>query len=275
MIISHKYKFIFLHVPKVAGSSISVFLSQFLGDDDIMLDAWNDALAHGVPYNKRVFTEINNAYGLEKIQEALSLREKDGKILERPVLDYAFRKVIGKTLGTETVHATASHIRDFDRGAWKDYFKFAFVRNPFTHALSWFRWNEETWSLRQGSMAKRPQSALGATEFNHFLKNLKNRPKPTFEYDDRSFLIPGNAIYTSNGHISVDYMGRFETLQKDMEKISTLLELPISDFKLPHTKKNATKNLDHYYSEENKSLVKDIWATEFELFDYEYPEPKN
>ena len=40
MIISHKYKFIFLHVPKTAGSSINTYFSQFIGDKDI-LNGWN------------------------------------------------------------------------------------------------------------------------------------------------------------------------------------------------------------------------------------------
>ena len=37
MIISHKYKFIFLHVPKTAGSSINTYFSQFIGDKDMQM----------------------------------------------------------------------------------------------------------------------------------------------------------------------------------------------------------------------------------------------
>ena len=50
MIISHKYKFIFLHVPKTAGSSINTYFSQFIGDKDI-LNGWNHSLRQGIPYN--------------------------------------------------------------------------------------------------------------------------------------------------------------------------------------------------------------------------------
>ena len=82
MIISDKYKYTFLHVPKVAGSSIAVYLSQFLGDDDLMLDAWNDTLIHRIPYNKRVFKEVNTKFGLKMIGEALSLRMIDGKMFD-------------------------------------------------------------------------------------------------------------------------------------------------------------------------------------------------
>ncbi|MCL2930743.1 MAG: hypothetical protein MGG11_00075 [Trichodesmium sp. MAG_R03] len=36
MIISHKYKFIFLKTKKTAGTSIEISLSRFCGDDDII-----------------------------------------------------------------------------------------------------------------------------------------------------------------------------------------------------------------------------------------------
>ena len=36
MIISHKYKFIFLKTTKTAGTSVEISLSRFCGDDDII-----------------------------------------------------------------------------------------------------------------------------------------------------------------------------------------------------------------------------------------------
>ena len=61
MIISHKYKFIFLHVPKTAGSSVNTFFSQYIGDDD-NLNGWNHSLRKGIPYNKKFLKTINNKF---------------------------------------------------------------------------------------------------------------------------------------------------------------------------------------------------------------------
>ena len=95
MIISHKYKFIFLHVPKTAGSSVKTFLSQYIGDEDILV-GWNHSLRKGIPYNKKFLKTINNEFGLKMISKAISLRKKDSKIFERPILEYAYREILKK-----------------------------------------------------------------------------------------------------------------------------------------------------------------------------------
>jgi hypothetical protein len=272
MIISDKHKFIFLHVPKVAGSSIAVYLSQFLGDDDLMLDAWNDALMHKIPYNKRVYREINTPYGLEMISKALSLREKDGKLLERPVLDYALRKVIGKQLKIESVHAPASYVKEFSQDKWDDYFKFAFVRNPYSHAVSFWRWSESAWSLKAGCKNALYDNKDNGS-FREFLQNIKTKgagiASPVKE--DRSFLIPGHQIYTLDGEICVDFVGRFENLKSDMDYIHSMLGLPSPSVEFPHTKKNSQISIENIYDDETKKLVEDIWEPIFQLFDYEFP----
>ena len=76
MIISHKHKFIFLHTPKTAGSSICAFFSQYIGDDDI-LNGWNHSLRNGIPYNHKTLSMVNNKFGLKMISAAINLRKKD------------------------------------------------------------------------------------------------------------------------------------------------------------------------------------------------------
>ena len=49
MIISHKYRFIFVKTLKTAGTSIEVFLSQFCGPDDIL----TPILPHVEPHRPR------------------------------------------------------------------------------------------------------------------------------------------------------------------------------------------------------------------------------
>ena len=146
MIISHKHKFIFLHVPKTAGSSITAFFSQYIGDKDI-LNGWNHSLRNGIPYNKQILKTVNNKFGLKMISKAINLRIKDRKLFERPIIEYAFREILKKKIGTPSIHATASQLKKFDKVSWKKYFKFAFVRNPYSHALSEWMFSDHHWSI--------------------------------------------------------------------------------------------------------------------------------
>jgi len=270
MIISHKYKFIFLHVPKTAGSSVNTFFSQYIGDEDI-LNGWNHSLRKGIPYNKKFLRTINNKFGLKMISKAINLRIKDRKIFERPILEYAYREILKKKIGTTSMHATASQIKKFDKKSWNKYFKFTFVRNPYTHAISYWMFDEKNWSILD-EKSKKKKVKYTKRNFVNCLKNLKKKIKNKKKnyYNMRPF----SNIYTINGKIAVDFIGKFEDLKNDISKIQKILKLPKSKFILPHSKKNTKKNYLKYYNKESKKLVEEIWEKEFKLFKYTFPKTK-
>jgi hypothetical protein len=267
MIISHKYKFIFLHVPKTGGSSVNTFFSQYIGDDDI-LNGWNHSLRKSIPYNRKVLKMINNKFGLKMISKAINLRLKDHKIFERPIIEYAFREILKKKIGTTSMHATAKQIKKFDGKAWDTYFKFAFVRNPYTHAISDWMFDEKNWSITEEN-TNIDKRKFTKKNFVKYLKNLKKemRNKKSYYYSMRPF----SNIYTINDKIAVDYIGKFENLKKDVDKIHKILKLPKKKFNLPHAKKNKSKNYLKFYNNESKRLVEEIWQKEFEFFKYNFP----
>lgn len=270
MIISHKHKFIFLHVPKTGGSSINTFLSQYIDDNDI-LNGWNHALQKGVPYNLKLLKMINNSFGIRMISKAIKMRIKDRKVLDRPILEYAFRQVLKKKIGTTSMHATANQIKKFDTKSWNKYFKFAFVRNPYTQAISHWLFDEKNWSIDNlNKKNKIIYKNLSKKKFVNYLKNFKNETKNKMGYYYP--IRPFSKIYTIKGKIAVDYIGKFENLKNDLSKIKKILNLPESKFKLPHEKKNITRNYLHLYNNESKSLVEEIYSKEFEFFDYKFPE---
>jgi len=69
---------------------------------------------------------------------------------------------------------------------------------------------------------------------------------------------------------SLDFIGRFETLQKDYEKILELLKLP--EVKLPIVNQNHQRQRDYrsYYNEETKNIISEHLKEDIELFGYSF-----
>ena len=128
--------------------------------------------------------------------------------------------------------------------------------------------DDKQWSIINDNKSHN-KNKFTKKKFTRFLKNLKKEigNKNNYYYE----MFPYNKIYTIDGKLAVDYVGRFETLKKDILKIQKKLKLPKEKFKLFHTKKNTSKNHLKFYTEESKQLVKEIWSKEFELFNYKFP----
>ena len=122
MIISHKYRFIFIKTAKTAGSSLEVFLSGVCGPGDTVTPLTPAEEGH-TPRNWR---------GLwNPLRE---LRETDGSRLWGN-----FRRGIRFYSHLPAVNARCRMKREI----WDSYFKFCVERNPFDKALSHY-WMERS-----------------------------------------------------------------------------------------------------------------------------------
>jgi hypothetical protein len=153
MILSHKYKFIFIKTAKTAGTSIEAFLSQHCGPQDIVTPIVPPVEGHQ-PRNYEGF--------INPIPE----------ILERPG---KFLSLLRRTLTSCTKfynHMPAREIRNrVTIDIWKGYFKFCVERNPWDKVLSHYHMH-----------AAREGSALSLDEYL-----ARGRlPVNYFRYTDRS-----------------------------------------------------------------------------------------
>ena len=139
------------------------------------------------------------------------------------------------------------------------YFKFSFVRNPYTWLTS-----------IHGQIAGHN---------NHFLH--KRYEKKSFDFFIKDFLenvlnkMKDNGVRATTqdeileGHI--DFIGKLENLQKDFDHVLNVLGLESKE--LPHCNKRryrVNKNEFYLYTPESKEFVKHFLKKDFIRFGYEF-----
>lgn len=148
---------------------------------------------------------------------------------------------------------------------FKKYFKFTIVRNPWDRLYSGYTF------LKSGGMTNLDREwsdeyLAEYSDFNSFVKKWVNRenifkwihfyPQCYFVCDDQLKL-------------KMDFVGRFESLDKDVSVIQKKLGLPIRQV----PKINVTKRVDSYidqYDEESIAIVKQVYADDIRIFSYSF-----
>lgn len=122
MIVSHKYRFIFIKTAKTAGTSIEIALSKYLGENDVItsVSAPDEMIRRQLgspgPQNFRVPFHQH------------SVRELPGAIF------FGRRKRFYN-------HMSAAEVRNLiGDHVWNSYYKFCFERNPFDRVISLYYW---------------------------------------------------------------------------------------------------------------------------------------
>jgi|10_taG_2_1085330.scaffolds.fasta_scaffold14750_2 hypothetical protein len=200
MLISQPHKFVFVHVPKTAGSAIHIHLKDH--------------------YKLK---------GRERADPPPEIHHMGAKEL---LSQYS---------------------------ECKEYFKFAFVRNPYDRFLS--AYSEFTQlEHREGYHL----DIFKYKDFSHFCVELHNsewikdvhfRPQHEFLYDGDDCL--------------VDFVGRYENLEEDWNHALQTVGIPaITLSTIPRHRKTRHAHWSAHYLPRTKRAIKECYARDFELFGY-------
>ena len=174
---------------------------------------------------------------------------------------------ISKALfGSEFGHCTVDHYEIFSPERFRNYFKFAFVRNPWDRLLSAYKF------LKKGGMysADKTWSDIYLSEFDNFesfVLSLKNKQQADRILRGIHFIPQYKFVCDYKLNIKVDFLGRFERLNRDFDKINAQLN---SNFKLLHLNKSNSNSFHEYYSDEMIDIASQIYHRDIEIFEYKY-----
>lgn len=159
---------------------------------------------------------------------------------------------------------------------WPRYFKFAFVRNPWDRLVSWYTAIKQNTApipkyqrlLRLKKHSRFRQYVLErARSFEEFVVNCD---AVVDDFDGRKSVRYNQLDYLTdeNGEIIVDFIGRFENLKGDAEKV--LKRLGMEDETLPHVGKSRHRHYSEYYDDKTRDLVAEMYRRDAEFFGYEF-----
>ena len=146
-------------------------------------------------------------------------------------------------------------------GAWRvrTYFKFTFVRNPWDRLVSAYHY------LRRGHPISKIAGIVAESPgFTDFVKTRLRDPLVAADVHLRpqcSFLLD------EAGRLSVDFLGRFETLERDFSTVARRLRL---DRTLPRRNTSAHPDSQRCYDEESRAIVAEVYRQDIELFGYRF-----
>lgn len=221
MLLSKKEKFIFIHIYKTAGTSVTNFFVPYC--------RLIDRMAYEFKLTSSLFGKV---LSIMKWQDD-GMKQFTG-----------FRK-----------HAKAYEIKNGIKD-YNQYFKFAFVRNPYDLLAS-------KYFFIQQSTIHKDHIKANELSFEEYIKYYISE-KPSLQIDFLTDL--------ESGEIIVDFIGRFETIGNDIEIIKRKLNLN-SDKKLQHknlSKYRSGRNYKDFYSSELKELVEVYFRKDFETLGYNF-----
>jgi hypothetical protein len=212
MLISHSKKFLFVHVPKTAGLSMAAALNPFC-------DSPKNALVN--------------------------------RILSRLGINVNW---LGPTttLKYGRIHTTARQMQMiFPNKVFEEYYKFAFVRNPWDLMVSYYHY------IQSNTEHHRSQKVQELGGFKQYL-----------EYEiKRNKISQIRSLTDVKGNLIVDFVGHFESLSEDFDVICSTLGITAN---MEHY--NGSKHRDYrsYYDEETKQMVANHWKEDIERFGYNF-----
>ena len=204
------------------------------------------ALVRGVPYLRSSDYNLTLSHSHEFVWFRVS------KVGTRTLL-HEFNKI---GVDVEKCHQRLINYTD---GSYPDYYKFAFVRNPWDRLVS--AWNNKV----VDSNAFRLEDSL-RTELQSFDKFVQYIDKLDLTKSDIHIRPQIHAIDLKN----VNFVGRYESYEEHVRYVFDALTLPLVELSRRNNSKDKKMGYREYYTDDLAEKIGVLYSADIEQFNYEF-----
>ena len=168
---------------------------------------------------------------------------------------------IGNAIGLAVKdHLTAREVIDrIGQQSWDEAYKFTLVRNPWDKVVSHYEYRRKK---------NKTGIATQNVTFTEWVRMTYGPDKnPAFYNNPKSFQPQVEWLKDHHGKVSVDFAGRFETINRDFEHITRHIGI---DAELPHLNASRRSAYQSYYDQESRDMVARWFAEDIEFFGYSF-----
>ena len=169
----------------------------------------------------------------------------------------------GRSLG----HFKAIEIANWCPEEYAKLHKFAFVRNPWDRAVSAYRFALEGSTATAGIRDRKQYKVNAFRSFEAFVYEWLSDKDLTKL--DNVFQPQGIYIADEKGKFMIDFLGKVESFEKDLETVSCLIGKSLLVWDLNRISRIGSYT-KYYHNSELINKVGDIYSGDVDLFGYDY-----
>ncbi|MBK7362940.1 MAG: sulfotransferase family 2 domain-containing protein [Micavibrio sp.] len=150
---------------------------------------------------------------------------------------------------------------------YDNYFKFAFIRNPFDWIVSTYYYIK----IFENHGNHNDVSKLNLNEFiSYYVNYMMPNQGFNLKLGVNKCVTPMEYITDNGGNLIVDFVGRFENLNEDYKEICDKIGIEYKEPPIYNVNMSKEKDYRKYYDNNSRKLVEKLFAKDLEYFKYSF-----
>jgi hypothetical protein len=157
--------------------------------------------------------------------------------------------------------------------AWDEYYKFAFVRNPWDRLVSWYSMVTTPQKIPKTGNELWRYARENSSTFEEFIYNCTDEVEVTkgvtysFAYNQLDY------VTDEQGNFLVDFIGQLETFDNDVQEVFDRIGVELET--IPHRNRSDHRHYSTFYKPDTEMIVRERFKRDIEYFGYEFERPHN